>query len=148
MSLNPSSARAGHEVLHTRRKLIAGLGVVGVCAIAGSSLLPGRANATTLMSSTIDGLGRNAGDAVAPHPEFEHADLNADELAEAELIEVRRGRRRRRSVRRRGRRRHARRWHGRRRHHHHYYYARPRWRGRSLWRFCRDFPLACISWWL
>lgn len=151
-----SPTRSENQTLHSRRELLAGL---GVCALAGSSLLaPGRASATTLMSSAIEGLGRNADESMPSDAEFEHADLNQAELDEAEVIEVRR--RRRRSGRRSRRRSHryARRW--RRRH-----YRRPRYYGRRRRRyysrsrlrylcrnyyFRRDFPLLCsgVNWWL
>lgn len=77
--------RTEGQTLHSRRQLLTGLGVVGVCAVAAPSLLVNSANAATVIGSGAANLGRNgqAGDA-----EFEHADLNETDLDEAELIET------------------------------------------------------------
>lgn len=164
--------RTEGQTLHSRRQLLTGLGVVGVCAVAAPSLLVNSANAATVIGSGAANLGRNgqAGDA-----EFEHADLNETDLDEAELIETdlddadlddaeiidvsrrrRRRRGRRRSSSRRRRRARGSRRRARRRARPRAYYRRRRRRRRSYspfelrnlcrnYYFRRDFPFLCVG---
>lgn len=77
--------RTEDQTLHSRRQLLTGLGMAGVCAVVAPSLLLNSANAATVIGSGAANLGSNgqAGDA-----EFEHADINQADPGEAELIET------------------------------------------------------------
>jgi hypothetical protein len=77
--------RTENQTLHSRRQLLTGLGMAGVCAVAAPSLLLNSANAATVIGSGAANLsGRGQSDL----DEFEHADLNETDLDEAELIET------------------------------------------------------------